>query len=43
MQVDMADGWQLTDFKVHAVYDPGSLLVVLLQLLLFDVSHLFLL
>ena len=42
VQVAVADEWQLTDFEVHTVWDPGSLLVDLLLLLLFDVSHLFL-
>ena len=39
----VADEWQSRDFEVNAVCDPGSLLVGLLPLLLFDVSHLFLL
>ena len=42
MQVDVADGLLLRDFEVYAVCDPGFLLVVLLQLLLFNVSCLFL-
>ena len=40
MQVAVADGLLLRDFKDHAVYDPGSWLVVLLQLLLFNVIQL---
>ena len=36
MQVDVADGLLLRDFEVHAVCNPGSLLVVL-ELLVFDV------
>ena len=43
VQVAVADGLQGTNFGVHAVCGPETLLVVLLQLLLFDVSHLFLL
>ena len=41
VQVVVADGLQLTDSEVHAVCDPGSQLVALLQLLLFDVNWLF--
>ena len=37
----VADGWQLTDSEVHAVCSQRSQLVVLLQLLLFDVNQLF--
>ena len=43
VQVAVADGLLSRDFEGHTVCNPGSLLVVLLQLLLFDVSHLFLL
>ena len=41
VQVAVADGWQLTDFKGLTVCGPGALLVDLLLLLLFDVSHYF--
>ena len=38
VQVHVADGLLWRDFEVHAVCNPVSLLVVLLQLLLFGVS-----
>ena len=37
---EVADGVLSRDFEVHALCDPGSLLVALLQLLLIDTSHL---
>ena len=43
VQAYVAHGWQLTDFEVLAVCHPGSLLDDLLLLLLFAISHLFLL
>ena len=43
MQVEVADGVLSRDFEVHALCGPRSLLVVLLQQLLIDLSHLSLL
>ena len=40
MQVNVADGLLLRDLEVHTICNAGPLLVVLLQVLLFDVSHL---